>query len=269
MLAMDYLQKHDMNAAHKLVASHLKLVAKIAMSYKSYGLPQLDLIQEGNIGLMQAVKKYNPSLGFRLSTYAMWWIKASIKEYILKSWSLVKIGTTTAQKKLFFSLNKVKKQISNSQSRKLNFSDYKLIANKLDVDEKEVREMDIRMNSQDSSLNVKISDNTSGSNDSREEFIDLIASENISQEQIVISKEEKDIKQKMLFDAIKTLSLREQTIITKRMLSEKPVTLDILSKEFSISKERVRQIENKAFIKIKDHMLNSTDFTRINSQQTL
>lgn len=251
MLAKAYLEQHDLDAAHKLVKSHLKLVAKIAMQYKNYGLPIAELVSEGNLGLMQAVKKYDPELGFRLSTYAMWWIKSSIQEYVLKSWSLVKIGTTSAQKKLFFSLRKIKNKITNTNERAVNEEDYKQIAKELGVSVKEVSEMNQRLSGLDLSLNRTLDNN----DDSSGEMIELIPETKPSQE-IILEKSQILNKQKrILAEAMKVLNEREVKILTARKLNDSPSTLDSLSNEYSISKERVRQIENKAFEKVQNYVL--------------
>ena len=251
MLAKAYLEKHDLNAAHKLVKSHLKLVAKIAMQYKNYGLPITELVSEGNLGLMQAVKKYDPELGFRLSTYAMWWIKASIQEYVLKSWSLVKIGTTSAQKKLFFSLRKIKNKITSTNARPVNEGDYENIAKELGVSVKEVGEMNQRLSGSDMSLNQSIDSD----DDSSGEMIELIQETKPSQEIIMEKSQVLNKQKKMLAEAMQVLNEREIKILTARKLNDSPSTLDALSNEYSISKERVRQIENKAFEKIQNYVL--------------
>lgn len=251
MLAKAYLEKHDLDAAHKLVKSHLKLVAKIAMQYKNYGLPITELVSEGNLGLMQAVKKYDPELGFRLSTYAMWWIKASIQEYVLKSWSLVKIGTTSAQKKLFFSLRKIKNKITSTNARPVNEGDYENIAKELGVSVKEVGEMNQRLSGSDMSLNRSIDSD----DDSSGEMIELIQETKPSQEVILEKSQVLNKQRKMLAEAMQVLNEREIKILTARKLNDSPSTLDALSNEYSISKERVRQIENKAFEKIQNYVL--------------
>jgi RNA polymerase sigma-32 factor len=252
MLAKEYLEKQDLNAAHKLVLSHLKLVAKIAFSYKNYGLPVIDLISEGNLGLMHAVKKYDPSLGHRLSTYSMWWIKAYIQEYVLKSWSLVKIGTTAAQKKLFFSLNKIKNKITNLYSRPIIDTDYKDIADEFSVKEENVREMDLRLSHSDLSLNLPTNRNLSEGESS--ELIDFIKSPQVSHDIVMASKQESNIKRGLLKNALLDLNERELHIFQSRKLLEPQVTLDNLSIELKISKERVRQIENRAFEKVQAHI---------------
>jgi RNA polymerase sigma-32 factor len=251
MFAKSYLEKEDLGAAHKLVTSHLKLVAKIALSYRNYGLPVVELVSEGNLGLMQAVKKYNPDLGFRLSTYAMWWIKAAIQEYILRSWSLVKIGTTAAQKKLFFSLGKIKHKITNLYSRQVGEQDFPEIAKELEVTTKDVAEMNRRLSGGDLSLNNLVSND--GSSDL--EMIDLIPETRPSHDIILANRQEKTSKHSLLMSGMKILNERELLILKARKLQEDPSTLDELSQKFSISKERVRQIENRAFEKLQSYVL--------------
>ncbi len=253
MLAKTYLEEHDSEAAHKLVTSHLKLVAKIALGYRNYGLPLGELISEGNMGLMHAVKKFNPDLGYRLSTYSMWWIKAAIQEYILRSWSLVKLGTTAAQKKLFFSLKKIKNKIRNQNSREINDGDYQEIANNLGISASEVREMDQRL-----SLDVSLNNQVLAS-DSNAELIDFIPEVRPSQELMCSLRQEKEMKQQILHNALQSLSERELFVIQKRRLQDRQSTLDELSTKLMISKERVRQIENKAFEKIQLLMKQNWD----------
>jgi RNA polymerase sigma-32 factor len=252
LLAKKYLEDHDVKAAHKLVASHLKLVAKIAMKFRNYGLPTNELISEGNLGLMHAVKKYNPDLGYRLSTYAMWWIKAAIQDYVLKSWSLVKIGTTAAQKKLFFSLGKIKNKIRNINSREITEKDYDQISSELGVTKSEVLEMNQRLSGSDLSLN-----NPSGDDENSSELIEYIPETRPSQEVMLIKNEDHTHRKKMLSDALATLNERELVIILERKLSENPTTLDDLSKRLNVSKERVRQIENKVFDKMQKFVLEA------------
>ncbi|MDG1436600.1 MAG: RNA polymerase sigma factor RpoH [Rickettsiaceae bacterium] len=252
LLAKAYLEEHDLNAAHQLVSSHLKLVVKIAMKYKNYGLPIAELVSEGNIGLMQAVKKYDPDLGHRLSTYAMWWIKASIQEYVLKSWSLVKIGTTSAQKKLFFSLRKIKNKLRNNYSRSITADDYQEIAEELGVSVKEVGEMDQRLSGSDISLNRTIDQNDDASN----EMIDLLVETRSSQEDTLSSNQLLNNQRKVLSDAMSVLNEREVKILIARKLKSSPDTLDSLSNEYKVSKERIRQIENRAFEKIQNYILD-------------
>lgn len=252
LYAKNYLEKQDLEAAHKLVTSHLKLVVKIAMRYRNYGLPVADLISEGNIGLMQAVKKFDPSLEFRLSTYATWWIKAAIQEYVLKSWSLVKLGTTAAQKKIFFSLNKVKNKISNLYGRDVRTEDFAEIAEVLNVSEKEVSDMNQRLAGSDFSLNVPVK---ADEGNRSVEMLDLLPAKQSSQEEIFANRQISYNKNYVLSAALSTLNEREVQILTARKLQEEPLTLDVLSNKYKISKERIRQIENKAFEKIQSYVL--------------
>ncbi|WP_341753940.1 RNA polymerase sigma factor RpoH [Candidatus Tisiphia endosymbiont of Dioctria rufipes] len=252
LLAKAYLEQNDLEAAHKLVTSHLKLVAKIAIRYRNYGLPLNELVSEGNLGLMQAVKKYNPDLGFRLSTYALWWIKASIHEYVLRSWSLVKMGTTAAQKKLFFSLGKIKHKITNLYSRAVTDQDFVQIAQELGVTKNEVSEMNSRLSGSDLSLNNLVN---SGNDNSDSELIEFLPETRPSQELRLISQEDSVNKHNLLTQAMKILNDRELHILTERKLKDSPKTLDTLSIEYKISKERIRQIENTAFEKVKNFIL--------------
>mgnify|MGYP001188436933 CR=1 FL=1 len=250
MLAKNWKATGNLKSAEKLVTSHLRLVAKIAMGYKGYGLPVNEMISEGNIGLMQAVKKFEPEKGFRLATYAMWWIKASIQEYILRSWSLVKIGTTTAQKKLFFNLKKLKNQIAPRTEGDLKQEHVSEIANKLDVSEDEVISMNRRLSGKEHSLNAKVGEDG-------DEFQDWIVDKDMDHELKIAQKEELDQRKDLLKDSIKILNEREKEILYSRRLTDEPTTLEDLSKKFKISRERIRQIENKAFEKLQKHMLNS------------
>ncbi len=252
MLAKSWRERGNVKAAHKLVTSHLRLVAKIAMGYRGYGLPVNELISEGNVGLMQAVKKFDPEKGFRLATYAMWWIKAAIQEYVLRSWSLVKMGTTTAQKKLFFNLKKIKSQIAPDQHGDLKDEQVDEISKRLDVKSEEVVNMNRRMMGSEKSLNEPIK---SGEND---EWQDWLADDSMDQELVVAQKQEFDDKKSLLYDAIKILDKREKEILEARRLSEDPKTLEELSKKYKISRERIRQIETKAFEKLQKAMLNSS-----------
>jgi RNA polymerase sigma-32 factor len=247
-LAYKLINHQDVQAAKKLVESHLKLVAKIALSYRNYGLPVGDLVSEGNLGLMQAVKKFDPEKGYRLSTYAMWWIRAAIQEFILKSWSLVKIGTTAAQKKLFFNLGKLKRKIFNTEGREFNCSDYKMVATELNVKESEVAEMDIRLK-QDKFLDEPVGDEDDTC------LIDLIPASKENHENILANSQEKTLRKQIMYKAISQLNEREQHIIKVRKLSDNPATLDDLSHFFNISKERVRQIEEKALEKLTNFVL--------------
>ena len=250
MLAKNWKTTGNIKAAEKLVTSHLRLVAKIAMGYKGYGLPVNEMISEGNIGLMQAVKKFEPEKGFRLATYAMWWIKASIQEYILRSWSLVKIGTTTAQKKLFFNLKKLKNQIAPRTEGDLRTEHVSEIADKLNVSEEEVISMNRRLSGKEHSLNAQIGEDG-------DEWQDWIVDKEMDQELKLAQKEEMDQRKDLLKDSIKILNDREKEILYSRRLNDEPATLEDLSKKYKISRERIRQIENKAFEKLQKHMLNS------------
>ena len=247
MLAKRYQDHEDRNAAHKLVTSHLRLVAKIAMGYRGYGLPIGEVVSEGNVGLMQAVKKFEPDRGFRLATYAMWWIKAAIQEYILRSWSLVKMGTTANQKRLFFNLRRLKGRIQAIEDGDLKPDQVKEIATKLKVSEEEVISMNRRL-SGDASLNapIKASEGDSG------QWQDWLVDDHESQEDILIEQDELDNRRAMLAGALKVLNDREKRIFEARRLREDPVTLEELSAEFDISRERVRQIEVRAFEKVQD-----------------
>ena len=250
MLAKNWKSTGNIKSAEKLVTSHLRLVAKIAMGYRGYGLPLNEIISEGNIGLMQAVKKFEPEKGFRLATYAMWWIKASIQEYILRSWSLVKIGTTTAQKKLFFNLKKLKNQIAPSSEGDMKQEHVKNIANKLNVSEEEVVSMNRRLSGKEQSLNAPIGEDG-------DEWQDWVIDKNMDQELKVAQQEEMEQRKDLLENSIKILNEREKNILYSRRLSDEPKTLEELSKKFKISRERVRQVENKAFEKLQKHMLNA------------
>ena len=250
MLAKNWKSTGNVKSAEKLVTSHLRLVAKIAMGYKGYGLPVNEMISEGNIGLMQAVKKFEPEKGFRLATYAMWWIKASIQEYILRSWSLVKIGTTTAQKKLFFNLKKLKNQIAPRAEGDLRKEHVSEIADKLNVSEDEVISMNRRLSGKEHSLNAQIGEDG-------DEWQDWIVDKEMDQELKLAQKEEMDQRKDLLKDSIKILNDREKEILYSRRLNDEPTTLENLSKKYKISRERIRQIENKAFEKLQKHMLNS------------
>ena len=252
MLAKNWKERGNLKSAHKLVTSHLRLVAKIAMGYRGYGLPVNELISEGNIGLMQAVKKFDPEKGFRLATYAMWWIKAAIQEYVLRSWSLVKMGTTSAQKKLFFNLKKLKKQIAPNEDGDLKNEQVKEISKRLGVKSEEVVNMNRRMMGQEKSLNEPIKSDEKG------EWQDWLPSEDLDQELFVSQKQELDEKKSLLYRSIKILNDREREIIEDRKLSNNPKTLEELSKKYKISRERIRQIETRAFEKLQKAMLNAT-----------
>ncbi|MEX0406161.1 RNA polymerase sigma factor RpoH [Aquibium sp. LZ166] len=247
MLAKRFAEHGDTNAAHKLVTSHLRLVAKIAMGYRGYGLPIGEVVSEGNVGLMQAVKKFEPDRGFRLATYAMWWIKASIQEYILRSWSLVKMGTTANQKRLFFNLRKVKGKIQALEEGDLKPEQITEIATRLNVSEEEVISMNRRL-SGDASLNapIRATEGESG------EWQDWLVDDSQSQEDMLVEQDELDNRRGLLKSALMVLNDREKRIFEARRLSEDPLTLEELSGEFDISRERVRQIEVRAFEKVQD-----------------
>ena len=250
MLAKRYKEHDDNEAAHKLVTSHLRLVAKIAMGYRGYGLPVTDLISEGNVGIMRAVKKFDPEKGFRLATYAMWWIRAQIQEYVLHSWSLVKIGTTAAQKKLFFNLKKIKNQLRSFDDGKLSPENIREIASRLNVKEAEVQDMEGRIFSSDRSLNTLITD------DVNTEWQDTIIDDSDTQDTIFEKKDEYLHRKKLFIKALKILNPREKEIVELRRLREKPLKLEELSKKFNISRERVRQIEEKALEKLQKEISN-------------
>ena len=250
MLAKNWRTTGNLKSAEKLVTSHLRLVAKIAMGYKGYGLPVSDMISEGNVGLMQAVKKFEPEKGFRLATYAMWWIKASIQEYIMRSWSLVKIGTTTAQKKLFFNLKKLKNQIAPRSEGDLKDEHVNEIAKKLNVKKDEVVSMNRRLSGKEHSLNKPIGEDG-------DEWQDWFADKEMDQELKFAQKEEMNQRKDLLKDSIKILNDREKEILYARKLNDEPTTLEDLSKKYKISRERIRQIENKAFEKVQKHMINA------------
>ena len=252
MLAKNWRENGNLKSAHKLVTSHLRLVAKIAMGYRGYGLPVNELISEGNIGLMQAVKKFDPDKGFRLATYAMWWIKAAIQEYVLRSWSLVKMGTTTAQKKLFFNLKKLKNQIAPGQEGDLRKEHVEEISKRLEVDSSEVVNMNRRMMGQEKSLNdpIKVGET--------DEWQDWLVDESLDQELVISQQQEYNDKKELLNKAMSILNDREKEIITERRLSENPTTLEDLSKKFKLSRERIRQIETKAFEKLQKSMMNAS-----------
>ncbi|MDJ0931920.1 RNA polymerase sigma factor RpoH [Breoghania sp.] len=247
MLAKRYKEHEDPDAAHKLVTSHLRLVAKIAMGYRGYGLPIGEVISEGNVGLMQAVKRFEPDKGFRLATYAMWWIKASIQEYVLRSWSLVKMGTTANQKRLFFNLRKVKGKIQALDEGDLKPEDVSTIATRLGVSEEEVISMNRRL-SGDTSLNAQIRNDGDGGG----EWQDWLVDDSDSQETVMAEQEELDHRRGILKQALGVLNDRERRIFEARRLSEDPITLEELSGEFGVSRERVRQIEVRAFEKVQE-----------------
>jgi len=249
MLAKRYAEHEDPEAAAQLVTSHLRLVAKIAMGYRGYGLPVSELISEGNIGLMQGVKKFEPDRGFRLATYAMWWIKASIQEFILRSWSLVKMGTTAAQKKLFFNLRRMKKNLDAYEDTDLHPDDVKKIATDLGVSETEVVNMNRRMMmGGDASLNVSLREEGDG------QWMDILEDDNPLQDEVVAEAEEAGLRHDMLIEAMDSLNERERDILTERRLTDDPKTLEELSQVYQVSRERVRQIEVRAFEKLQKAM---------------
>ncbi len=253
MLAKRWLEKGDTAAAERMVTSHLRLVAKIAMGYRGYGLPIGEVISEGNVGLMQAVKKFDPDKGFRLSTYAMWWIRAAIQEYVLRSWSLVKMGTTAAQKKLFFNLRRMKGEMKAVEDGDLKPEDLKKIATKLNVKEDEVTSMNRRMsNGGDASLNVTI-----GGDDGSAEWQDWLQDDTESQESSLGNTQEYDARMELLQDAMTDLNDRERHIIAERRLSDSPKTLEELAEVYGVSRERIRQIEARAFEKLQEAMLKA------------
>ena len=251
MLARSWKNRGDLKSAQKLITSHLRLVAKIAMGYRGYGLPVSEMVSEGNIGLMQAVKKFEPERGFRLATYAMWWIKASIQEYILRSWSLVKMGTTSAQKKLFFNLKKIKNQLSINNKGDLNTEHVEEISKRLNVKKEEVVSMNRRLLGKEKSLNAPIKDGDGT------EWQDWLVDEKIDQELKLSQQQEFNQRKNLMHDSMNILNLREREILTARRLSEEVVTLEDLSKKYKISRERIRQIETKAFEKLQKAMLNA------------
>jgi len=247
MLAKSWVEHGDSNSAHKLVTSHLRLAAKIALGYRGYGLPTNEVISEANIGLMQAVKRFEPEKGFRLATYAMWWIRASIQEYILRSWSLVKMGTTSAQKKLFFNLRKVKGRIGALEDGDLRPENVSKIATELQVSELEVISMNRRMAGSDSSLNSKVSQNEDG----EAEWQDWLEDESADHTHTYEMKEELDFQRNLLLEAMVVLNKREKEILALRQLADRPKTLEELSAVYKVSRERIRQIEVKAFDKLR------------------
>ena len=251
MLAKRWRDRGDIKSAQKLVTSHLRLVAKIAMGYRGYGLPVSELVSEGNIGLMQAVKKFDPEKGFRLATYAMWWIKASIQEYVLRSWSLVKMGTTTAQKKLFFNLKKIKNQLSANDSGDLKPEHVNEISKRLNVNKSEVISMNRRMLGKEKSLNTPINEEGGA------EWQDWIVDNKLDQELKYSQDQELKKRKKLMDQSIDILNPREKEILTARRLSEEVATLEELSKKYKVSRERIRQIETKAFEKLQKAMLNA------------
>jgi len=253
MLAKSWSEHQDKSAAHKLVTSHLRLAAKIATRYQGYGLPQAEVISEANIGLMQAVKRFDPDKGFRLSTYAMWWIRASIQEFILRSWSLVKIGSNAAQKKLFFNLRKAKAQIGAFEDGNLHPDNIKKIASQLNVPEKDVVAMNQRLSGSDSSLNTMVTKNS----DASAEWQDWLIDESADHASDLENTQEQSYQSKLLYDALETLNEREKDIIIERRINEPQATLDNLSQKYGVSRERIRQIETRAFEKLKKAMIKA------------
>lgn len=252
-LAKRWTEDGDAQAAHQLVTSHLRLVTKIAMGYRGYGLPVSELISEGNIGLMQAVKKFDPEKGFRLSTYAMWWIKASIQEFVLRSWSLVKMGSSAAQKRLFFNLRKMKKRLKLVEDAKsLSQDEIRLIARELDVSEQDVVDMDSRMSAVDKHLNARVG------HDGDAEWGDLLADERDDQETLLAEHQDYGQKRALMLDAMDTLNARERDIIQERQLKDDPMTLEELSVRYGVSRERVRQIEARAMEKMANYVSKAT-----------
>ncbi|MFN7223638.1 MAG: RNA polymerase sigma factor RpoH [Paracoccaceae bacterium] len=249
MLAKAWVDRQDSASAHKLVTSHLRLAAKIAMGYRGYGLPQAEVISEANVGLMQAVKRFDPERGFRLATYAMWWIRASIQEYILRSWSLVKLGTTSAQKKLFFNLRKAKAKLGALEEGDLRPENVAQIAKDLSVTEAEVVDMNRRMSGADASLNATV-----GSEDGGAQWQDWLEDENSNQAEAYAENDEMDIRRRLLVKAMSVLNDREKEILMQRRLSDEPVTLEALSEKHAVSRERIRQIEVRAFEKLQSKM---------------
>lgn len=250
MLAKRWVEEEDSGAAHKMVTSHLRLAAKIAMGYRGYGLPQAEVISEANVGLMQAVKRFDPEKGFRLATYAMWWIRASIQEYILRSWSLVKLGTTSAQKKLFFNLRKAKSKIGALEEGDMRPENVQRIATDLGVTEAEVISMNRRMSGGDASLNATVGSEGEGTM----QWQDWLEDEDADQAGDYEARDELDARRELLTQSLEVLNDREKDILTQRRLSEKPVTLETLSGQYSVSRERIRQIEVRAFEKLQKKM---------------
>ena len=250
MLAKRWVEQEDTEAAHKMVTSHLRLAAKIAMGYRGYGLPQAEVISEANVGLMQAVKRFDPEKGFRLATYAMWWIRASIQEYILRSWSLVKLGTTSAQKKLFFNLRKAKARIGALEEGDMRPENVQRIAHDLGVTEEEVISMNRRMSGGDASLNAQIGTEGEGTM----EWQDWLEDEDADQAADYEAKDELEARRALLAEAMEVLNDREKDILAQRRLAEKPVTLEELSGQYDVSRERIRQIEVRAFEKLQKRM---------------
>jgi len=250
MLAKRWVEDQDTGAAHKLVTSHLRLAAKIAMGYRGYGLPQAEVISEANVGLMQAVKRFDPEKGFRLATYAMWWIRASIQEYVLRSWSMVKLGTTSAQKKLFFNLRKAKARIGAIEEGDLRPENVTKLAEDLSVTEKDVTDMNRRLAGSDASLNITVGGDEGGGSS----WQDWLQDDDADQASDYAERDEFEARQAMLMEAMDVLNERERDILTERKLAEPPVTLEDLSTKYSVSRERIRQIEVRAFEKLQARM---------------
>ena len=263
MLARRYADHDDVKAAHKLVTSHLRLVAKIAMGYRFYGLPVSDLISEGNVGLMRAVKKFEPERGFRLATYAMWWIKAAINEYVLNSWSLVKVGTVAAQKKLFFNLRKLKARLGLYDEGDIPQAAAEKIAKRLDVTTTEVVEMNRRLSRSDTSLNQLVAE------DGDTQRQDLLIDDKPDQETVLAERQDRALGSKLLKEAMSELTPRERRIIEERRLAENPRTLEEIGEEYGISRERVRQIENRAFAKLQRAVLRAAEGLEAAAARTL
>ncbi|MDF1669146.1 MAG: RNA polymerase sigma factor RpoH [Roseovarius sp.] len=250
MLAKRWVEKQDSDAAHKMVTSHLRLAAKIAMGYRGYGLPQAEVISEANVGLMQAVKRFDPEKGFRLATYAMWWIRASIQEYVLRSWSMVKLGTTSAQKKLFFNLRKAKNKIGALEEGDMRPENVKKIASQLGVTEKEVISMNRRMSGGDASLNATVGSEGEGTM----QWQDWLEDEDADQAGDYEARDELEARRELLAEAMDVLNEREKDILTQRRLSDQTITLEDLSGQYDVSRERIRQIEVRAFEKLQKRM---------------
>jgi len=253
MLAKSYAEHGVSEAAHKLVTSHLRLVAKIAMQFRGYGLPVADLISEGNLGLMKAVKKFEADRGFRLSTYAMWWIKASVTEYILRSWSLVKLGSMSAQKKLFFSLRRAKRKLDIIDAQEIDPENAAKLSEQFNMPAKDIVQMDRRMTARDFSLNAPVS----FAEEDSMEFLDTLEDNGPSPESIVVNAQEADVRREYLKEAMKELSDRERHIFVERRLKDDPITLEALGEQYGISRERVRQLENRAFNKVQKAVHNA------------
>ncbi|SIT77349.1 RNA polymerase sigma factor RpoH [Pontibaca methylaminivorans] len=250
MLAKRWVEENDIEAAHKMVTSHLRLAAKIAMGYRGYGLPQAEVISEANVGLMQAVKRFDPEKGFRLATYAMWWIRASIQEYVLRSWSMVKLGTTSAQKKLFFNLRKAKARIGALEEGDMHPDNVKQIAEDLGVTEAEVVSMNRRMSGGDASLNATVGADSEGAL----EWQDWLTDDDADQAADYAERDEMETRRELMLEAMEVLNDREKDILVKRRLSDEPLTLEELSGQYDVSRERIRQIEVRAFEKLQKKM---------------